>query len=242
MDQRRLIGLMLAAALVVMCAAHAAETDLTTLTHLSQAFSDASARGDGKVLDKLLDANVVFMGEDGTLSSKHDIVTGAAPPPKGVSNTLTQSDFHVALHGAVAVTSFTDNATFNTYGQIAHDSFRSTEVWLQEHGTWKMISSQTVEVPIDPPPVGLPADELDQYVGAYQLSTGHLMRIERQANSLFIVGRDGKPVTLLTESTDVMFRKGSPRMRFIFDRDVQGRIAGFEVRRAGHNLQHYARQ
>jgi hypothetical protein len=128
MRQGCMQGFMLVAALVSTSGVLAAETDTAAITRLSQAFSDASARGDAKTLDKLLDANVVFMGEDGTLSSKHDIVAGASPPPAGTRNTLVQSDFHVALHGDVAVTSFTDNATFVTYGQTAHDSFRSTTV------------------------------------------------------------------------------------------------------------------
>ncbi len=234
-------GFMLMTVLAVTCAARAAETDIAAITRLSQAFSDASASGNAKALDDLLDANVVFMGEDGTLSSKHDIVAGASPPPKGVSNTLVQSDFHVALHGKVAVTSFTDHASFETYGQTAHDSFRSTEVWLKEHGSWKMISSQTVEVPVEPPQVRLPAGELDQYVGAYQLAAGHAMRIERQADGLVIIGRDNKPLPLLAEARDVMFKKGLPRVRFVFDRDAKGRITGLDVRRAGHDLQHFAR-
>ncbi|OOG56495.1 hypothetical protein B0E48_10170 [Rhodanobacter sp. C03] len=234
-------GLMLMTALAATGATHATDTDIVTITRLSQAFSDASASGNAKALDNLLDANVVFMGEDGTLSNKRDIVGGAAPPPQGVSNTLVQSDFHVALHGNVAVTSFTDNAIFVTYGQTAHDSFRSTEVWLKEHDSWKMISSQTVEVPVEPSQVHLPAGELGQYVGVYQLAAGHIMRIERQADGLVIIGRDNKPLPLLAETRDVMFKKGLPRVRFVFERDAKGRITGLDVRRAGHDVQHFAR-
>jgi ketosteroid isomerase-like protein len=241
MRQGCMQGFVLVAALAVTCGVRAAENDIATITRLSQAFSDASASGNAKALDKLLDANVVFMGEDGTLSSKHDIVAGASPPPKGMSSTLVQSDFHVALHGDVAVTSFTDHATFAIYGQTAHDSFRSTEVWLKEHGDWKMVSSQTIEVPIEPPHIRLPTGELNQYVGAYQLAAGHAMRIERQGDGLVIIGRDNKPLPLLAEARDVMFRKGSPRERFVFDRNAEGRIAGFDVRRAGHDLQHFTR-
>jgi ketosteroid isomerase-like protein len=241
MRQGCMQGFMLVAALVATGSVRAAETDTAAITRLSQAFSDASASGDAKTLDKLLDANVVFMGEDGTLSSKHDIVAGASPPPAGTRNTLVQSDFHVALHGDVAVTSFTDNATFARYGQIAHDSFRSTEVWLREHGSWKMVSSQTIEVPIEPPHIQLAVGELEPYVGTYQQAPGHAMRIERQGSGLVIIGRDNKPVPMLAEARDVLFRAGSPRVRFVFARNADGRITGFDVRRAGHDLQHFTR-
>jgi ketosteroid isomerase-like protein len=234
-------GLLLVAALVSTGGARAAETDAATITRLSQAFSDASASGDAKTLDNLLDADVVFMGEDGTLSSKHDIVAGASPPPAGVRNTLVQSDFHIALHGDVAVTSFTDNATFVSYGQTAHDRFRSTEVWLRKHGSWKMVSSQTIEVPVEPPHIALAAGDLDPYVGSYQLAPGHTMRIERQGHGLVSIGRDNKPVPMLAEARDVLFRAGSPRVRFVFARNADGRITGFDVRRAGHDMQHFTR-
>ncbi|MHB1057908.1 MAG: nuclear transport factor 2 family protein [Rhodanobacter sp.] len=234
-------GFMLVAALVATGGVQAAETDTTAIARLSQAFSDASATGDAKTLDRLLDADVVFMGEDGTLSSKHDIVAGASPPPAGTRNTLIQSDFHVALHGDVAVTSFTDNATFVTYGHTAHDSFRSTEVWLRKNGSWKMVSSQTIEMPVEPPHIQLATNELDPYVGSYQLAPGHAMRIERQGNSLVMIGRDNKPVPMLAEVRDILFRAGSPRVRFVFARNTDGRITGFDVRRAGHDLQHFTR-
>jgi len=241
MRQSCVQGFMLVAALAATVGVRAAETDTATIARLSQAFSDASASGDAKTLDELLDADVVFMGEDGTLSSKHDIVAGASPPPAGTHNTLVQSDFRVALHGDVAVTSFTDNATFVTGGQTAHDRFRSTEVWLRKHGSWKMVSSQTIEVPVEPRHIQLAAGELDAYVGSYQMAPGHAMRIERQGDGLVSIGRDDKPVPMLAEARDVMFRAGAPRVRFVFARNADGRITGFDVRRAGHDMQHFTR-
>lgn len=208
---------------------------------LSQAFSDASASGNAKALGDLLDDKVVFMVGDGSLSSKRDILAGASPPPKGTHNKLVQSDFHVALHGDIAVTSFTDNATFETYGRTVHDSFRSTEVWLKESGRWKMISSQTIEVPVAPPQLHLPANELDQYVGDYELAAGYVLKIRMQSGALVTIGRDGKSVPLLAEARDVMFRSSLSRIRFVFDRDAQGHVAGFDVRRAGRDIQHFKR-
>ncbi len=141
----------------------------------------------------------------------------------------------------MAVTSFSDNPTFLTFGQTAHDSFRSTEVWLKEHGSWKLFSSQTVKVSIEPPQVHLHAGDLDKYVGAYQLAAGHVMRIERQADGLVIIGSDNKPFPLLAETRDVMFKKKLPRVHFVFGRDASEQITGFDVRRAGHYIQHLTR-
>jgi hypothetical protein len=68
MRQGCMQGFMLVAALVSTSGVWAAETDTAAITRLSQAFSDASARGDAKTLDKLLDANVVFR-KNGAIST-----------------------------------------------------------------------------------------------------------------------------------------------------------------------------
>lgn len=228
--------------LLVSIASHAAESDAVQLARLSQAFSDASASGDAKTLAKLLDDKVVFMGEDGSLSSKKDIVASAAPPPAGAHNQLVQSDFQVTLHGDTAVTSFTDNASYARYGYVARDRFRSTEVWMKQNGEWKIISSQTLEVPVPPPFVNLPPASLDQYVGSYAMAPGHSIRIERDDHQLRWIGVSGKPELLQAEAPDVMFSKDQPRARWVFQRDTQGHIAGFAVRRAGHDMQWFKRE
>lgn len=231
----------LVAALAASGSAFAANDDVATLTRLSQAFSDASAGGDAKMLDRLLDERVVFMAEDGSIYGKHDIVAGASPPPKGISNKLVQSDFAVELHDDVAVTRFTDNATFNVYGQVAHERFRSTEVWLREKDGWKMISSQTLAMPEDPPHVSLPAGDLDQYAGSYAMAPGHAIRVEHRGDGLFLIGHDGKPKPLLAEVRDVLFVPGQPRVRWIAERDHAGKVIALDRRREGIDMQRYRR-
>ena len=242
MQNRARLVLAFVTALAATSGATASEGDSATIRQLSQKFSDASASGDAKTLANLLDDNVAFMGEDGSLYGKHDVVAGASPPPRGVTNHLVQSDFAVQLHGDVAVTSFTDNATFDAYGQVAHEHFRSTEVWLKEHGGWKMISSQTLAAPQDPPHVNLPAATLDQYVGSYAMAPGHVVRIERQGDGLVMTGKSGKPAPLLAEVRDVLFVPGQPRPRWVFERDGSGKVTGFDLRREGIDLQRFTRR
>jgi ketosteroid isomerase-like protein len=228
-------------ALNIAASAFAAGNDAATLKHQSQEFSDASARGDAKVLDKYLDDNVVFMDESGTISTKHDIVSGAAPPTEGIDNKLVQSDFAVSLHGDVAVTSFTDNSTVNVYGQASNARYRSIEVWLKKGGRWKMISSQTLALPDDPPAVQLTAAAIDQYAGTYDAGPKLVVKIERQGEGLVSTTNGGKITALLVEALDVLFTPGQPRIRRIFERDANGKITGFNARREGHDL-HFDRR
>lgn len=213
-------------------AAASKDDDVATIRRLSQEFSDASAAGDAKALGRLLDERVLFMNEGGDMPSKKDLVDSAQPPPAGTSSTLQQKDLKVELHGNVAVTSFTDVATFRFNGQSHGAEFLSTEVWLKENGAWKMISSQTMAAQHDPPAVALPSAVLDEYVGTYRAGD-FTYRIERDGDGLRGLPQGAAPLALKAELRDVFFTPGQPRTRRIFQRDAQGRVTGFVSRREG---------
>jgi ketosteroid isomerase-like protein len=227
--------LVLFALLAMSSLCHATDDDATKLKQLSQEFSDASASGDAKALDRMLDDRVIFMDESGGIGSKKDIVASATPPPKGTSNVLVQSDWKLELHGNVAVTSFTDNAAFHVSDQVMHAKFRSTEVWLKEGSDWKMISSQTLALPEAPPAIQLPVTELDEYAGNYAVGS-NTVKIVREGNALSSSTNNAKPQPLEVEIRDVLFTPSLPRIRRIFERDASGRIIGFLSRREGHDI------
>ncbi len=205
--QYRIFPALLGAAfLTVISSAMATERVEALIKRQSQEFSDASASGDAKVIEKYLDDRVVFMDESGNLSAKKDIVASAAPSPNGVSNHLVQTDFGVEMHGgSVAVTTFTDVSTFEFHGQTLHAKYRSTEVWLKQGADWKMISSQTLAMQDDPPAIKLPAKTLDEYVGTYQASTDFVYKITRNGDELSGTINDGKPFVIQAELRDVFF-------------------------------------
>jgi len=232
---RSLLSCFLLAATTVSIAQPPHDDDAAVIERQSKKFSDASASGDAKTLEKYLDDAVVLMNEGGEIASKHDIVTGTTPPPAGVHNTLVQTDFTMHIERDVAVTSFTDNGTFNAYGQTYHGRFRSIEVWRRKQGRWLMISSQTLAASDDPPARRLPAAELDQYVGTYSAGPGLAVRISRDGDGLVSTTNDGKPAELRAEMRDVLFTPGQPRLRRVFERDTDGRITGFVSRREGRD-------
>jgi ketosteroid isomerase-like protein len=213
-----------------------AETVEQLIQRQSREFSDASASGDAAVLNRYLDEHVVFMNEDGSIASKKDIVDGASAPAKGVSNSLKQNDWGFELHGNVAVTRFTDELSEDYHGQPFHEKFRSTEVWLNEQGSWRMISSQTMALQEDPPAVTVADEVLDQYVGTYQAGPDVTYRIARSGHELTGAVGNNAPVAMQVEVQDVLFTPGQPRLRKIMQRDAQGKVTGFVSRREGHDL------
>jgi ketosteroid isomerase-like protein len=202
----------------------------------SQEFSDASASGDAAVLARYLDDRVIFMNESGEMATKKDILESAVPSPPGTSNTLTQTDWKLEMHGSVAVTSFTDVSTQSFHGQTLHASYRSTEVWLEREGAWRMVSSQTMAVPEDPPAVSLSSRILDEYVGTYTAGPDFTYTIARSGNELTGAVGTAKGTVLKAELVDVLFAPGQPRGRKIFQRDAAGKVIGFVSRREGHDL------
>jgi len=215
---------------------HAAEDIAAKIKRQSQEFSDASASGDTKTLAKYLDDRVVFINEGGEIASKKDLTASSPPGPTSITNKLVQTDFNIELHGNVAVTSFTDNATVHVGDQILKPRFRSTEVWLNEGDAWRMISSQTVALSDDPPAQPLTSSELDEYVGTFQSAPGFTVTITRQGNQLLSATNGAKPALLLAELRDVLFTPGQPRTRRIFERDSGGKVIGFSSRREGHSI------
>jgi hypothetical protein len=224
-------------AVAVITPAHADEDVAALIRRQSQEFSDASASNDTATLAKYLDDRVVFINEGGDIATKKDIITPGPAGPENVSNHLVQTDFNIEIHGNVAVTSFTDNATVKVGEQTVKPRFRSTEVWLQEGPKWLMISSQTVALSDDPPAHALTANEMDQYVGTYEAAPGLSVAITRQGNQLLSATNGAKATPLQAEIRDVLFTPGQPRARRVFERDDHGKVTGFYSRREGHGVE-----
>ena len=229
-------AIILSAGLVSALQASAADDTAALIRKQSQEFSDASAAGDAATLGRLLDDHVTFVNEGGQVATKADIVGSAGPLPKGIQNHLVQTDFRLQLFGTTAVTSFTDVQTELVHGQTFHAQYRSVEVWLKEGANWRMISSETLALPDDPPSIALSDKQLDDYVGTYSGGPDFIFKIARNGSELVGTLGANPPVAMKAEIRDVLFTPGQPRLRRIFRRDAQGRITGFVSRREGHDL------
>ena len=88
----------------------------------------------------------------------------------------------------------------------------------------------------DPPAIALPADQLDDYAGTYQLTDAIGYTIRREGDQL-VGQRDGRPPqTLRVEARDVLFVPGQPRSRKIFLRNAGGQVTRFADRREARDV------
>jgi ketosteroid isomerase-like protein len=230
-----LVPLLLAVRLASAAGADTAGADLSALLQRqTQEFSEAGQRGDKEVLARYLDDAVVFTNETGEISTKKDIVDGAAPLPG--ERRIEVTHWSLTPQGEVATATFIDVLHLSTHGQQLEFSFQSTETWARRPGGWRMIASHTMVVPRDPPAITLPAADLDGYVGTYQVDAQLSARITREGDTLMLSSNGATPTPLKAEVRDVLFTPGDPSVRRIFERDAHGLISGYISRRNGADL------
>lgn len=229
--------LLLSAALlasVVSLPSHA--EDVSGLLHRqTQAFSDAGQQGKGSVMAKFLDDEIVFFNEVGDSATKADLSQNGAPAP-GVNRTITTTDWACKVHGNVAVTSFIDVVEQGPPERRDQYKYRSVETWMKEKGTWKMIGSETVALRQDPPAIALDQKTLQEYVGTYEALQGIDITLTRQGDRLLASLNGGPAVAQEAQARDILFSPGQGATPKVFQRDANGRIAGFIYLRGNHSL------
>jgi Domain of unknown function (DUF4440) len=224
--------ILFAAAMLAATSSGASAEDISTLLkRQTQELFDAVSAGNGKIWGSYLDADAVITDENGAVTHKTDTVAQVVPLPKGVSGTIVVADWHVAVHGDVAVATHVSDEHEDFHGQHLHSLYRTTTTWLKEASGWKVLGQQTLALRQDPPAVQLSIAMLDDYVGRYRAAPDLVYEITRHGGELDGGVLGGKPGPLKMELRDVAFVPGQPRSRKIFTRDAAGRVTGFLSRR-----------
>jgi hypothetical protein len=218
--------------------AHAAPPSNTddVLLRQTRELLNAVTDGAANVWDRYLHERATITSEDGSVSTKADLVKGIKPLPAGVSGTLNVVDFKAFVHGKVAVTNYIADEQETYYGHELHCQYRSTDTWLQTNAGWRLIASQTIALRTDPPAIALSDAQADAYVGTYALTPAITYEIRRKDKALEGRRSGREWETLSMEAPDVLFVPGKPRYRKIFQRDGAGRIVAFAERREAWDL------
>lgn len=208
----------------------------TTLRARDQALLDAIAPGNRALWERTLTDDAIYVDENGTIMDRPTFLKTLVPLPRGVTGSIAITGYRVQRHGDSAFVIHQDEEREMFHGQALLAHYLMTETWRFERNEWKLASAHVYVVNDDPPAIPLPAATLAQYVGHYQAAPDlrYVVRIEQ---GVLLGGVEGGPVQpLLAEVADVLFLKGQPRKRFVFQRDGQGRITGFASRREGHDV------
>jgi hypothetical protein len=202
------------------------------LKRRTQAFLDAGQRRDTKAMRRYLDRNILFMNEDGVLSDWRDFQSGApAPPPQGISATISISDWALHSSGDIAVTSYTEDQAIRYNGQTLTNKFLTVATWIKRGSEWKLAGSGTTPLHQDPASLALSEDALTEYAGTYSAGPGSTVVISKSGSELVSATNGGKPLPIAAAARDSFFNPGTPagyvRTRTAFQRDAAGHISGY---------------
>lgn len=79
--------------------------------------------------------------EDGSLSSKAEMVKSIQPSAAGVSGSIKVTDFKVHVRGGVAVTTHVEEEHENYHGHPLHCQYRTTDTWIETPQGWRLIAT-----------------------------------------------------------------------------------------------------
>ena len=199
----------------------------------TQAFSDAGQRGDGAVMAKMLDPDVIFFNETGEKATRADMA-GATPPAAGTPiRAITTTDWDCKVYGDVAVTSFIDVLEQGKPGEM---NFRSVETWRKEGAAWKMIGSETLTLQQDPDPVVLDGKALDEYAGSYEAGASMRFTFMRKDGDLVASLNGGAETAQKAQARDIFFAPGRGTTPKVFQRGDDGKITGFIYLRGKNSI------
>lgn len=214
-----------------------AEDVTEVLRRQTQEMVDAISAGKAAVWDRYLDDKAVYTAEDGSVSTKAQMVEQVKPLPEGVSGNLKVIDFKATVHGTAAVTNYVIDEDEVYHGHKLHCQYRTTDTWLKTPAGWRLIAAQVLALRTDPPAVQLTPQQMEQYAGRYALTPEITYEIRLKDGALEgqQTGRKAEP--LRAEAADVLFVPGKPRYRKIFHRGSDGHVTGFAERREAWDLE-----
>ena len=120
------------------------------------------------------------------------------------------------------------------HGQKLTVRYRTTDTFVRAHGSWLLVASQVLALADDPPALAVPAAELKQYAGRYQLAPDVIAIVSLDGDRL-TYERSGRPkIELLPELDGVFFVRGQ-RVAKIRARCAR-RVDRILDRRDGHDV------
>ena len=179
--------------------------------------------------------DALFFDEKGRDMDTKTMIESIKPLPAGYGGMIKITESKVLFAPGVAILSYISDETQTIYGQELHARFHTTDTWLYRGGRWQVAASQVLRYYEDPA-MGMIADKmLNDYVGTYQATPGHVIVVTLEGKQLFAKRDDAERVRMLPESPDLFFRVGAEGRR-LFRRDAAGRVVALVDRRNNEDV------
>ena len=227
----------LTVAILTALAAPALADNRVRITQYEQQLSDAITSGTPAAWEKYLDPDVIYTEEDDSYKDKDGMIKEIRPLPQGLGGEIKVELLAYHEDGDTAVALFRQHEIERYYGQAIHASYLLSTVWKKRAAGWRQIEGQVLAERTDPPSIALPTSDLQKFAGTYKLKDSEPTYTIALTDGKLMGGRTGKaPSEWDSETRDVFFIKGDPRIRKIFQYDANGRVTGFIERRESWDI------
>jgi hypothetical protein len=138
-------------------------------------------------------------------------------------------NYEVKIIGDTAQVFHQDDVTQRPGIDVSNAHLLMTETWQRIHGKWLLRIVHTDRIRVNPPPITLSPNQMDELVGTYRNLSGTY--VIRRDGDRILGGKPGGPMALLkAETRDVLFEPDNVYKRDVFQRDANGRVTGFVMR------------
>lgn len=212
------------------------QADSLQLLQIAQKLVDAIAVGDTSLWILYLDDRCMSVIEDGSRVTKKETIQSLKPLPTGYSGNIKVTNPKIVFNGNTAVLSYVADEHEEIFGQKLHTFYSEMDTYIKTGDNWKIISTQTFEIPAQSPPVILDSNTMKPYCGIYQLSKDITYSVSL-VNDTLIGQRTGHAKEKLIPIDNYTFyRQGATRGVKIFVKDSTGNVIEMVDRRNGQDL------
>ena len=211
---------------------HIAQIELLRRT---QAMLDGLESGNQTLWREYVADDAMIFDEKGNKQNKAALLADIQPMQAGYTLSFTVKNPETRFAAGVAILSYDSDESETVYGQHLLARYHTTDTWLYRNNTWQIVADQTLRYYDDPNPATTAGANFTDFVGVYEISSGHQVTVTKDGDRLCSRHGTGAPVLLLPESPDMFFRRGVEG-RHLFRRLPSGAVDALIERRNNEDL------
>jgi hypothetical protein len=205
------------------------------LVHRTQELLDSVATGDQSPWKKYFADDCIYFDEKGRNMNKAALVADVTPLPPGDSGSIKIGKAQSHIEGGVAILSYDTDERETIYGQDLTARYHATDTWMRRNGQWQIVASQVLRYYEDPAPGREDTAKFPEYVGTYELAPAVTLIVSTDGKLLYRQRGDRPKDLLVTEATDIFFRKGAEG-RLLFRHGDSGKVDALIDRRNNEDV------
>ena len=205
------------------------------LPALAQQLMDA-VPADPAVWQKYLSESAIYVGEDGEIDGKKELIASFGPFPPGLTGSIKVQNWKVTDLGDTAMIAFDALENETVFDQRIQVHYVTSQVWRRESGHWRLIATQTNVRAQDPPAMAVDAKNLAAFAGTYTLGSWRYF-VDVRDGELVAGANAARIAPLIAVGDNVFVRRGDPLAELhIFVRGKNGRADRMIQRRKSADL------